>query len=344
MDMKVARIGRRGFLALAGGALGAAWVAPGRARAQTPAPRSPVAVHRGESRAGNVLEVLKRIEPQVREALARKKRILIKPNLVSTENQLSATHVECLEGILEFLAPLTPEEIVIAETSANGPTVDGFHNYGYPALEKKYRVRFVDIDDEPWEKVYLVNERWHPVPVRYSKLLLDPDTFVVSTAPFKTHDRAVVTLGIKNLTVGGILKDRGFRWGAGSVGTTDKHLVHGGPENQGINYNLFALAQRVRPDLTVLDGFQGMEGNGPVGGTPVDHRVAVASTDWLAADRVGAELMGFDWHKIGYLVFCAQAGMGRTEPENLEILGPALAEVARSYKPHDEVEKQYGWM
>jgi uncharacterized protein (DUF362 family) len=339
------RINRRGFLAAAaGGFVAAAW----SARAQTvdtpTVPRSPVAICQSDSRAGNVLEALKRIEPQIRAGLETKKRIIIKPNLVNTEMQLCATHAECLEGILEFFAPLTDKEITVAETSANAATVEGYDHYGYPALEQKYGARFLDLDDMPWEKVHLVNERHHAVPVRYSTYLQDSDAFVISTAPFKTHDRAVVTLGIKNLTVGGILKDKGFRWGAGSIGTSDKHIVHGGPENQGIHYNMFLLTQRLRPHLTVLDGFQGMEGNGPVGGTPVDHRVAVASTDWVAADCVAAQLMGFDPHKIGYMVFCAQAGMGEMENDRLEILGPAITELARTYRPHDAIEKQYGWM
>jgi uncharacterized protein (DUF362 family) len=336
---------RRSFLAIvAGGIVGAAWAAKAQSAEVAVAPRSQVAICQSESRAGNVLEALKRIEPQIRAGLATKKRIVIKPNLVHTETQLCATHAECLEGILEFLAPITDMEIAVAETSANGPTVDGYNNYGYPALAQRYRVQFLDIDDLPWEKVHLVNERHHAVPVRYSTYLQDPDAFVISTANLKTHDRAVVTLGIKNLTVGGILKDKGAGWGAGKKGANDKPLVHGGPENQGIHYNMFLLTQRLRPHLTVLDGFQGMEGNGPVGGTPVDHRIAVASTDWVAADCVGAQLMGFDPHKIGYMVFCAQAGMGEMEADRVEILGPAIGDVARSYRPHDAIEKQYGWM
>lgn len=336
-------ISRRNFIGLAaGGIAAAAWAL--RARPVSAAPASQVALCQSDSRAGNILEVLKHIEPQIRAGLATKKRIIIKPNLVKTDNQLCATHAECLEGIFEFLRPVTDMEITVAETSANAATVEGYDNYGFPAVTQKYGVQLRDLDDLAFERVFLVNERYHAAPVRYSTFLQDPEAFVISTAPFKTHDRAVVTLGIKNLTVGGILKDKGYRWGAGSKGTSDKHLVHGGPENQGIHYNLFSLTQRLRPHLTLLDGFQGMEHNGPISGTPVDHHVAVASTDWVAADSVGAQLMGFDPHKIGYMVFCAQAGMGAIDADQMEILGPPISELARSYQPHDAIEKQYGWM
>ncbi len=94
----------------------------------------------------------------------------------------------------------------------------------------------------------------------------------------------------------------------------------------------------------MLDGFVGMEHNGPNAGTPIEHGVALASTDWLAADSVGARLMGFDFEKIGYLVFASRAGMGQPDPAHMEILGPRLAEATRQYQPHDTIEQQYGWM
>ena len=341
-------ISRRGFLQRAALGLGGTLVLPRVARgvvAQSlPVTPSPVGLIHGDSRADNVFRALKLIEPQVREALAKKKRVVIKPNLVVTNKQLAATHSGCIEGLLEFFQPLVQEEILVAESPANGPAAEAYDNYGFHALEKNYRVRFADLDSEPFRLRYLVSERHHPKPVRLSELLVDPEVFVVSAAVMKTHDRVVTTLGLKNVAVGGILKDTGYRWGAGSTGTSDKHLVHGGPKNEGIHFNLFDLAADLHPDLTVLDGFEGMEGNGPTSGTPVDHRIAVASTDWLAADRVGIELMGFDFQKVGYLTFCAQAGMGQADLGRIEVLGERVADHVRAYRPHDGVEEQYKWM
>ncbi|GMU23896.1 MAG: hypothetical protein AMXMBFR13_39740 [Phycisphaerae bacterium] len=304
----------------------------------------PVALTHGDSRAANIYDALRRIEPHIRRGLARKKRVLIKPNIVSTTHALSATHVDALEGLLEFLSPLVRESIVIAESAASGPATEGYDHYGYLKLTKKYRVELVDLDAEPVATEHLVDQRYQPVPLRLYQRLLDPDTYIISAAVMKTHDRAVVTLSLKNLVVGAAGKDPGFRWGKGSKGGNDKWLVHGGPKNEGIHFNMFTLARRLRPDLAVLDGFQGMEGNGPVGGTPVDHRVAVASTDWLAADRLAVQLMGFDFAKVGYLTFCAKAGMGEADLNRIEVLGPNPADLVRAYKPHENIAQQYRWM
>ncbi|HPO16194.1 MAG TPA: DUF362 domain-containing protein [Candidatus Hydrogenedentes bacterium] len=312
------------------------------ARAQTPATR--ITLTYGDSRAKNVYDALKLIESQIREGLAKKRTIVIKPNLVNIDNQLTATHVDCLEGILEFLKPLVQDEIIITESPANGPAAEGYSNYGYLRLKDKFNIRFVDLDAEPFGTEYLVNERHHVIPVRFSKLILDPNIYLISTAPMKTHDRAVVTLGLKNIAAGAIIKDSGYRWGPNSKGTTDKHLIHGGPKNEGIHFNMFSLAKRVTPQLTVLDGFQSMEHNGPVSGTPVDHKIALAGTDWLAVDRMAAELMGFDYNKIGYMVFCAKAGMGEVDKSKIEILGARFDDHIRHYQPHDAIEQQYKWM
>jgi uncharacterized protein (DUF362 family) len=86
-----------------------------------------------------------------------------------------------------------------------------------------------------------------------------------------------------------------------------------------------------------------MEGQGPGNGTPINSRVCVASLDWLAADRVGVELMGIDFSKIGYLNYCAQAGMGQADLTKIEIAGPALKDYIKPYKMPNGMEKMLGW-
>ncbi|MBI4580244.1 MAG: DUF362 domain-containing protein [Planctomycetes bacterium] len=307
-------------------------------------PPSQAALLAGDSRADNVFRALKLIEPQVRQAIARKKRVLIKPNVVVTNNQLSATHVECLEGILEFLNPIVKDEIVIGDSSAGGQVTAGYDNYKYHSLANRYRVRFIDLDEMPTETRYVVDHRYLPQPVRLAQPVIDPETFIISAAVPKTHDRAVCTLSLKNVVVGAAIKDKGFRWGAKGTGSNDKVLIHGGPENQAIHYNLFNMAKMLRPDLSVLDGYQGMERNGPVAGTAVDHRIAIASTDFLAADRIGVELMGFDFAQVGYLTFCARAGLGQGDLTRIEVLGERITDHQRKYRPHDTIEQQLKWM
>lgn len=300
------------------------------------------AITSGDSRADLAFRALQPYSKQIKQAIGNR-RIILKPNNVSIDIPLCATHADTLEGILEFLKSIKKlDNTVIAESAANGPTFDGFSNYGYYRLADKYPVKFVDLDKEGSEVIYVFDERdFRPHPVRFSKVLLSPDSYIVSLAKMKTHDRTVVTLSLKNIVFGAPVKDEGFTFGKNRKegAKSDKSIVHGGGF-KGIHYNLYDLAPRLHPHLAVIDGFEGMEGNGPNSGTPVDHRVCVASTDWLAADRVAVELMGVDFSKIGYLNYCAQAGLGMADLGKIEIVGENLKDHIKPYKLHDNIEKQ----
>ena len=347
------RFSRRTLLAKAAGTAAVATL-PLRAFAQATAtrpaisgplsPDSRAALLAGGDRADNVFKALKLIEADVRAGLALSKRVVIKPNMVLIDRQLSATHAQCIEGILEFLKPIWKGEILVGDSPASGRSTDGFANYGYDKLTGRYpNVRFVDLDDQPHEYRPVFDHRCRPIATRFSKVLLDPEAYIISAAVPKTHDRAVITLSLKNVVVGAAVKDRSFNWGPNSKGRNDKILVHGGPKNEAIHVNLFNMAQVIRPHLSVLDGYQAMEHNGPVNGTPVNHRIAIASTDFVAADRIACELMGFDFQRVGYLRFCAEAGMGQGDLKRIELLGESIAPHVRKYRPHDSVEEQYKW-
>jgi uncharacterized protein (DUF362 family) len=307
--------------------------------------KSRVALEAGDDRADNVFRGLAAFREEIARAIG-DRQVVIKPNNVSIEVQLAATHADCLEGILEFLKSIDKlAGVVIAESSANGPTLEGFSNFGYPRLAEKYGVKLVDLDKEPTETIYVFDEKdFRPHAVRMSQRLLDPESFIISAAMPKTHDRVLATLSLKNVVFGAPVKDPGFRWGRKRTPgkTTQKPIAHGSGI-YGINYNLFTLAQRLHPDLAVIDGFVGMEGNGPTGGSPVDHRVAVVSPDWLAADRVAVELMGIELSKIGYLTYCGEAKMGETDLGQIDIVGDPIARHVRKYKLHKNAEKQLAW-
>lgn len=76
----------------------------------------------------------------------------------------------------------------------------------------------------------------------------------------------------------------------------------------------------------------------------VTSAVCVVSPDWLAADRVAVELMGIDYAKVGYLNYCAQAGLGEGDLQKIEVVGASIAQHIKPYKLSDNIEKQLIWM
>ncbi len=306
---------------------------------------SKVALTTGGSRADIAFRALQPFSTELAQAIGNK-RVVIKPNLVSSSIQLSASHVETMEGILEFLKSIKKlDNVIIAESAADGPTMLAYDNYKYLPLVDKYKVKLVDLDEQPYETLYVIDERdFRPHPIRMCSLFLNPDNFIFSAARLKTHDRVLATLSLKNVVVGAPMKDPGFAFGrTRKPGTkSDKAFVHGNGF-KGVNYNLFSLAYKIHPDFALIDGYDGMEGNGPTNGTSVDHKICLAGQDWVATDRVGVELMGIDYANVGYLNFCADAGMGQGDLSKIQVVGEKIADHKKTYTLAKNIDLQLTW-
>ncbi len=330
-------------------ALGPALWRPGRAGARnepsqtarrlfTPCTRpSKVSLVKGNDRREIVLQALKNIEDEVLASIGDKQKILVKPNFVSTDRELAATHVDAVRGILDFLKPHFKGRIIVGESApGRGGTFEGFQNFGYLPLEKEYGITLADLNTQPFVHHYVFGSGHRPIPIRIISTFLDRDTYIISAAKMKTHDRAVTTLSLKNILLGAPLND-GRR--------NDKPLTHteyNFSPKAVLHFNMFHLAQEIWPDLGVIDGFVAMEGNGPVGGTPVDARVALASLDPLAMDTLTTKLMGFDPTKILYLTSMAEAGMGQGDLTKVQVLGTSVDECRYKFKPNERLIEPYG--
>ncbi|MDR0796294.1 MAG: DUF362 domain-containing protein [Tannerella sp.] len=304
-----------------------------------------VSLATGSGRAEVAFKALQPFSKEIAQAVGNRK-IIVKPNMVTSTIQLSAVHKDTIEGILEFYKSINKlENVVVAESVADGPTMKAYDNYGYVPIAEKYKVKLLSLDDTTPQVLYVMDELdLRPKPVRMSSLLTDRNNFVMSVGRMKTHDRVVATLSLKNVVVGAPIKEPGYSWGADrrKEARSDKAIVHGNGF-RGINYNLFALAYHIRPDLAFVDGFEGMEGDGPNNGTPVDHKICIAGFDWLAVDRVGLELMGIDPGRVGYLTFCGEAGLGQFNINKIEITGEKLSDHIRTYQLSRNIEKQMQW-
>lgn len=303
---------------------------------QKQAPPAKVSLIKGNARRDIVYQALKKIEDQILPSIGNKN-ILIKPNFVVTNRQLAATHADAVRGILDFLKPHYKKRILIGEsTISKEGTFDGYKNYGYLPLETEYNVKLIDLNHQPWQYRYVFGQGHRPTPIRIISTFLDGDLYIISAAKMKTHDRAVTTLSLKNVLLGAPLND---------YKKNDKRLVHAAynfSREALLHYNMFHLAQEIYPDLGVIDGFVAMEGNGPVGGTPVDARVALASMDPLAMDILATKIMGFDPGQIMYLTAMAEAGMGQGDLNKIEVLGTPPAQCQYKFKPNRKMVEPYG--
>jgi len=352
---------RRNFfhLASAGALVGAAGEFRLNAQQQYPAAvpatpifpyanRAPVSLVKGDNRRKNVLDALLAVDREVKPAMARKKYVLLKVNNVNTGKQLAATHVDAIRGILDYVAPRFKGPVVIAESSS-GDTLEGFANYKYAEVIPEYKrlnIKLVDLNREQKYEVFtIVDTNIRPTAVRLAKQLQDPDAFIISAAMLKTHDSVVATGSVKNMVMGSPIHNPPTekRW-------SDKGLMHAGTIGKfnphAMNYNLAIVAKHLRPSwgVAVVDGFEGMEGNGPVNGTPISVQVAFASPDFLAADRVAVEIMGIPSYAVGYMQYAAELGVGQYDLSMIDIRGEKPETVKKTFKLHQSANDQLQWL
>ncbi|NOZ67772.1 MAG: DUF362 domain-containing protein [Deferribacteres bacterium] len=335
------------------------------------------ALVRGDNRKENIRKCLSLIREDL-EPLKNAGNILIKPNLVALKPEFANTHVEAIEAVIEFIRDMAPDTpIVVGESSASAfyrglPTTKVFEDYDYYRLEKKYaNVSLTHFDDD---KEYInipILSVVGDTHMRLSRRVTEFD-YKISLAIPKTHNFAVATFGIKNMAglvlrqdmamihgmKGGIEVDapKTFidRLPAGTVSMARRALP-----NWLINFlfrqypayrksvkmihrNIVGFAKKAWPDLVILDGFVCMEGDGPVDGTAVEMKAAIASADPVKADGIGARLIGFEPEDIGYLYYLQnEENMGEYSLDNLT--GDDLDSIKRKFKRHGTYDIQSQW-
>ena len=111
------------------------------------------------------------------------------------------------------------------------------------------------------------------------------------------------------------------------------------------HYNMLLTAQRLAPSwgASVIDGYEGMEGNGPNSGTPVPSRLAIASADFVATDRIAAQCMGIDPEWLGYVKYCGELHLGQFDESKIDVIGAKVADVKKTYRMHPDIDKELQW-
>lgn len=336
-----------------------------------------VSLVKGSSRYDNIQKALNLIKPDL-DVIRGKKEILIKPNLTATKNEFANTHPQAVEAVIDFLldnfGELRRSRFTILEGSGSAhyektSTIEVFKKFGYFDMIKKYdNVKLEYIEDfTDFSELQIMSIAGFEK-IRIVKRFFDFD-FRISIGVPKTHNYAIATFGIKNMA--GLIKqgDKSLLHGLRTPSAPDAKTIftyiptsaiawmrRRSPDlvnlifkksiaymksTKVIHKNVVSLARLTWPDLVVLDAFYCMDGNGPVDGFPVKLGAAVASTDPLKADGVGARLMGLQPENIGYLYYLYEEGMGDYSINGLS--GAAIEEVKQNFKLHPTYGIQKNW-
>jgi len=228
------------------------------------------------------------------EALSGFHRIIIKPNIVNNSPPQVTTDVRCVMAIVHYLRQRPDTEIVVAEGSGEGSTLDNFRINGYEEVTERFGVQLVDLDALP------VKKYTNPKAGEYKEIHLPEyleGAALVSVPPAKDHTITRATLGLKNMV--GCLSAKHYS----GYWSYKKSQIHAVNTDQAIA----DLMLYVRPHLTIIDAIEGLAG-GHLSGRPLQPPIGkvIASTDVLAADREAARQLGHNPDSIGHLTLARQ--------------------------------------
>ena len=244
------------------------------------------------------------------------KRVVLKPNLVEFDTRTAVnTHPAVVHAVLEAVRELGAADIRIAEGPGHRRvTLDLANAAGYFQQIPGFEKLFVDLNTDQIRNVTVpspfssLRSIYLPVTVLAADLL-------ISIPKMKTHHWVGATLSMKNLF--GIVPSGVYGW--------PKNVLHWA----GISECIADLHKMIPAHFCLVDGIVGMEGNGPIQGTPKEASVLVAGSDMPAVDATCCRIMRIDPGQIPYLRLAS--ANGQTAEDRVDQTGESIASVSKEF-------------
>jgi uncharacterized protein (DUF362 family) len=240
------------------------------------------------------------------------KRVLLKPNLIETRRGAGHinTNPQVVRAAAEICRRLGAASVVVAEGPGHRrDTRLVLEESGLGEVLLADRLRFIDLNREAGLTVANAGGRSGLLRLTLPAALAQVDV-IVSLAKLKTHHWAGVTLAMKNLF--GVMPGNYYGW--------PKNVLH----YAGLQESILDIVATVRPQLAIVDGIVGMEGDGPILGTPKQVGVLVVGANLPAVDATAARIMGIDPDRVRYLAQAA-GWLGPIAEREIAQVGETLA-------------------
>lgn len=260
-------------------------------------------------------------------------KVLIKPNLVSVYHNSGleakeypeSTDPRVFDAVICFLKQYHSNIIIVESSGKPMPTRTSFKVAGYDRIARLHGTGLIALETCPVTR-YLLPKAEVMKEVYIPELfqeVINGSAYYISVPKLKTNLYTQVTLGFKNAM--------------GTIPYAMRERNH----NYYINKKLADLLYLFQPDLVIIDGLIGGEGNTPAPVDPVDTRVILSGTNSVAVDSVGTQIMGLDPEQIPLIKEAKRRGF---DAEEVEILGSIPRFSFRRAKPSlmdEEFHRQF---
>jgi uncharacterized protein (DUF362 family) len=244
-------------------------------------------------------------------------RVLLKPNMVEYRpGEAVNTDPRVVAGAAQALLRAGARQVVVGEGPGHRRDTEYLlASTGLLDVLRDERLPYVDLNQDDVRVTPLRSRFTGAASLALPVSVLDAD-LVVSMPKLKTHHWAGMTASMKNLF--GVVPGAVYGWPKNPL-----HIL-------GIEPSIVDLAATVRPGLAIVDAVVGMEGDGPIMGTPRALGCVVLGTDLVAVDATCARLIGIEPARLGYLR-AAGRFLGNTGLERIEQRGEPLERVATRF-------------
>jgi uncharacterized protein (DUF362 family) len=251
------------------------------------------------------------------------KRVVLKPNIVEFHrDKVINTHPSVVAAVIELCRRENAAEVLVAEGPGHWRNADYLvEESGLGDVLRHYGVKFVDLNhDEPVKSPNL--GRLTGLEYLYLSRTVASADVLISIPKLKTHHWAGATLSLKNLF--GTLPGTCYGW--------PKNELHW----RGIDNSIVDIALTRPPDLQIVDGIMGMEGDGPLNGTAKHLGAVIMGSDPVAVDATCCRLMKLDPERIRYLVLGQHKRLGLIKAGEIQQIGESIASLGRPFEtvPH----------
>jgi uncharacterized protein (DUF362 family) len=287
-------------------------------------PRTAVHIARATDYNGDLVGVLARQYEAFRATVPLAgKRVVLKPNLVEYHrDKVINTDPRVVAAVIDLCRKEGAAEVIVAEGPGHWRNVEYLVSAsGLGDVLRDHKVPFVDLNhDEPVKTPNL--GRLTGMEYLYLSRTVVTAEVLISLPKLKTHHWAGATLSLKNL-----------------FGTLPG-ICYGWPKNElhwrGIDNSIVDIALTRTPDLAIVDGIIGMEGDGPLNGTPKPLGALIMGNDLVAVDATCCRLMQLNAERIGYLVMGHARKLGLLRAEQIEQIGETIEALAQPFEtvPH----------
>ncbi len=266
----------------------------------------------------------------------RGKRILLKPNFIETMPGTVhiCTRPEVIFAAVEVFRKLGAAAVLVGEGPGHcRDTTRVLEEAGMAEALVEHKTPFVDLNNDDLilrpnagrVRVGDVRDTW--LPTLTLPATVDQVDWIVSMPKMKTHHWLGVTLSMKNLF--GLMPGIVYGW--------PKNVFHWA----GLEQSVLDINATVKPRLAIVDGIVGMEGDGPIMGTPKPAGVLVMGRDLPAVDATAARIMGIDPLQVAYLK-SANGVLGTILADNILQRGESLAAVRNDFQLLDSIPAHRG--